>query len=108
MDSGNGHGQEEEEVNNISNVFRKRKAFLKFIEDSNFLSSQAVHVLKYTAALYTLVMIAYCVTSDLITAGHLSSVTGRYNLISKAHLLAAQEQTVLSKIFSLMMINENL
>jgi hypothetical protein len=60
-----------DEGSDISNVFKKRRIFLKFVQESKFLESRWLKTLQYAALLFLVLTLAFCLANHFIVAKQL-------------------------------------
>ena len=88
-----------DEGNDISNVFKRRKSFLKFIEDSKFLQTKAMYFLKLATLVFTALLIIICLLNHFVIQQDLNENEVRYDLLIQSNLHIADLQSIQSRVF---------
>ncbi|KRX02121.1 PAS domain [Pseudocohnilembus persalinus] len=104
----NQHNQEGDDTkNNQNNIFRQRKAFLNFVNESEFLNVKSIKIMKYYAVCLTFIFCILCVAYHFIIDWQLNEQNERYQLISYQYQQISDGQIILQKLFQLYGVNND-
>jgi len=78
-------------LNDGSNIFRRRAAFLNFLKKSNFLNVKSIKNLKIYSILFILLAISLCLVNYFIINAELVEGSQRYSLLVANNKLIACE-----------------
>lgn len=83
-----------EDANDISSIFKKRKSFQKFLDDSKFHESKAQKNLQWGVMIFICVLILLCILDYVIIQIQLSHSKNFYDLVVKSNLRIADAQSL--------------
>jgi hypothetical protein len=97
--------KESDENSDMGQTFKSRKAFLKYIKESNFAHSKSLVKFKIIGISALLLLFTFGITAYVLTSGYFDTINHGYVMLVYSHKKIALTQSIMNKFLSISKIH---